>query len=58
MIRFFLLLALCFLASWLLAQQYQLEKLSPQVNSGYDEISPVVTRDGKTLFFTRVGDPN
>lgn len=39
------------------AQDFVLEKLSPQINSDYDEISPVVSRDGKTLFFTRVGYP-
>jgi len=37
--------------------RYVLEKLPPFVNSSYDEITPVPTRDGKTLFFTRVGYP-
>jgi outer membrane protein OmpA-like peptidoglycan-associated protein len=35
----------------------KLEKLPPFVNSSYDEISPVPSRDGRTLFFTRVGYP-
>ena len=39
------------------AQDFSLEKLPASVNSMYDEISPVVSRDGKTLYFTRVGDP-
>lgn len=37
---------------------FQLEKLSPNINSPYDEITPVPSRDGKTLFFTRVGHPD
>src|SRR5690606_12331840 len=32
-------------------------KLNSRVNSAYDEISPVVDVEGKTLFFTRVGSP-
>lgn len=38
-------------------RQFVLEKLPGFVNSGYDEITPVPSRDGKTLFFTRVGYP-
>ncbi|MEP7323067.1 MAG: OmpA family protein [Saprospiraceae bacterium] len=38
--------------------QYKVEKLGPQINSiQYDEISPVVSRDGRTLYFTRIGTP-
>ena len=38
--------------------QYKVEKLAPEINSSqYDEISPVVTRDGHTLYFTRIGTP-
>lgn len=37
--------------------QYTLERLDDQINTSYDEIGPVVTPDGGTLFFTRVGDP-
>lgn len=39
------------------AQDFRLEKLADFINSMYDEITPVPTRDGKTLFFTRVGHP-
>ncbi|MDX1913056.1 MAG: OmpA family protein [Saprospiraceae bacterium] len=42
------------------AQSYQyfvLEKLPLFINSGYDEITPVPSRDGRTLYFTRVGYP-
>ncbi len=36
-----------------------LEKLSDKINSDiYDEITPVLSSDGKMLCFTRVGDPN
>lgn len=44
----------------LCAQQQEpwvVEKLPPFINSAYDEIVPVPTRDGRTLFFTRVGYP-
>lgn len=39
------------------AQQYVVEKLDFKINSEYDEISPVVDIEGKTLYFTRVGYP-
>ena len=39
------------------AQDFTLEKLPASVNSMYDEISPVVSRDGRTLFYTKIGDP-
>lgn len=38
--------------------QYLLEKLGDQINTEYDEISPIVMEDGKTLFFTRLGSPD
>ncbi|MFK8056241.1 MAG: OmpA family protein [Saprospiraceae bacterium] len=35
------------------------EKLPPPINSDeYDEISPVVSRDGQRLYFTRTGSPD
>lgn len=40
------------------AQDYVLEKLSPSINTPFDEITPVLSRDGQTLFFTRVGSPD
>jgi len=40
------------------AQDFILEKVNQEINtSQYDEISPSVSRDGNTLFFTRVGHP-
>ncbi|MEZ4897668.1 MAG: OmpA family protein [Saprospiraceae bacterium] len=54
--RCILVLGLCL--GWsLLPAQYLLERLDDQINTAYDEIAPVVTPDGGTLFFTRVGDP-
>ena len=42
----------------LTAQEYIVERLSTKVNTeDYDEISPVVSLDGKTMFFTRVAYP-
>ena len=41
------------------AQQFEVSKLNNQINSKqYDEISPVISIDGKTLFFTRIGSPD
>ena len=37
---------------------YVLEKLNPQINTVYDEINPVISIDGKTMYFTRVGHPS
>lgn len=39
------------------AQDFKLEKLPDFINSEFDEITPVPGRDGKTLYFTRVGYP-
>ncbi len=44
--------------SLLFGQDFTLEKLPEAVNSVYDEITPVPSRDGRTLFFTRVGCPD
>lgn len=50
---------LVFISFQRLPAQYQLEKLGPEINSSqYDEISPVVSRDGRTLYFTRTGTPD
>lgn len=39
-----------------LVAQYKLEKLGSDINTDiYDEISPVITRNGRTLYFTRLG---
>ncbi len=37
---------------------YTVEKLSGQINTKYDEINPVISLDGKTIYFTRVGHPS
>lgn len=57
---FQLLLSTAFLSS-LTAQSYNyfvLEKLPPFINSNFDEITPVPSRDGRTLNFTRIGFPD
>lgn len=36
---------------------FQLEKLPEFINSAYDEITPVPSRDGNTMYFTRVAYP-
>lgn len=36
---------------------YTIEKLNQKINTKYDEINPVVSIDGKTIYFTRVGHP-
>ena len=37
---------------------YVLEKLGTDINTIYDEITPVIDWDGKTMYYTRVGSPN
>lgn len=44
-------------STFLQAQDFELEKLPSSINTMYDEITPVVSRDGRTLFYTKVGDP-
>jgi outer membrane protein OmpA-like peptidoglycan-associated protein len=39
------------------AQDFKLEKLPDFINSQFDEITPVPSRDGGTLYFTRIGYP-
>lgn len=55
-------LGLLLLSGYLAAQEVEmmpLEKLPPQVNTvDYDEGSPVLSMDGKTLYFTRSGSPD
>ncbi len=36
----------------------RIEKLNPRINTQYDEINPVVSLDGQTMYFTRVGHPS
>ncbi|MCB0524655.1 MAG: OmpA family protein [Lewinellaceae bacterium] len=37
---------------------FELNKLPDFINSPYSEITPVPSRDGRTLYFTRVGHPD
>jgi outer membrane protein OmpA-like peptidoglycan-associated protein len=47
------------LAQPMVSQNYILEKIHERVNTPqYDEITPVVSIDGKSLYFTRVGSPD
>ena len=39
------------------AQDFKLEKLPKSINSLFDEITPVPSRDGQTLYFTRIAYP-
>ena len=57
----FLLLVSLFFSNFCFSQTYNyfvLEKLPPSINSIYDEITPVPSRDGRTIFFTRLGHPD
>lgn len=45
------------LSTVLYNQDIVVERLPDHINSSYDEITPIITRDGNTLFFTRVGFP-
>lgn len=53
----FLLLCFLFLPE-VKTQTFILEKLPPLINSSYDEITPVPSRDGNSLYFTRVAYPD
>ncbi|MCY7358993.1 MAG: OmpA family protein, partial [Rudanella sp.] len=37
--------------------QSKAENLGPQVNSEYNEINPVISPDGKTLYYARISHP-
>jgi outer membrane protein OmpA-like peptidoglycan-associated protein len=53
-----LLLSLSFSTIYLslLSQTYRIEKLGEHINTKeFDEVTPIVTHDGGTVFFTRVG---
>lgn len=44
--------------SWIITGPYEVKKLDKSINTGdYDEISPVISKDGCKLYFTRVGYP-
>ncbi len=58
MIFRFVLILLFALPGIAQSQDFILEKLPEPINSVFDEITPVPSRDGNTLFFTRVGFPD
>ena len=51
------LLALLATQTGISQEYFVLEKLPAFINSPYTEITPVPSRDGRTLYFTRVGHP-
>ena len=51
-------LILCVAATPAPGQEYRVEKLSEIINSPFDEITPIPSRDGSMLYFTRVGHPD
>ena len=61
LLSFFILLQ-SFIFPWAIETDYKLspvEKLNSKINtSEYDEINPVISKDGLTIYFTRVGHPN
>lgn len=57
LIAFFFICIIAF--PYLVSAQNKLEKLGSNINSDlYDEISPVLSRDGTTMYFTRVASPD
>jgi len=49
---------LCFIISLLSIQAWsQLENLGKTVNTEYNEIAPIISPDGKTIYFSRVSHP-
>jgi OmpA-OmpF porin, OOP family len=57
-IKSFLLLFLISLGQRTYAQKFLVQQLREPINSKYDEITPIVLPDGKSMFFTRVGSEN
>jgi outer membrane protein OmpA-like peptidoglycan-associated protein len=51
-------LAVCIFQTMAQQPSWTVERLSDSINTPYDEITPVLTRDGRTLYFTRVGHPD
>jgi outer membrane protein OmpA-like peptidoglycan-associated protein len=39
-------------------QALEIEPLPESINSKYDEITPIILSDGKSMFFTRLGSPD
>ena len=55
---FMILLFVLVLSPITKGQEYVVEKLNENINTrNYDEISPVISKDGNVLFFTRVAYP-
>lgn len=50
-------LAGCCCAASLHAQELEVENLGEQVNSVYSELNPIISADGKTLYFIRANHP-
>lgn len=57
-LRLLMRLILCVAAIPASGQEYRIEKLSEIINSPFDEITPIPSRDGSMLYFTRVGHPD
>lgn len=56
--HFILILTMTLLSGSLLAQIGEPENLGTNVNTEYSEVAPVISPDGKTLFFARKGHPD
>ncbi len=55
----FVILQSCFSASLLFSQNIGIEKLGNLINTDiYQEIAPLLSEDGNTLYFTRTGSPD
>jgi OmpA-OmpF porin, OOP family len=56
-IRSLSLLLCAFLSLTMSGQEFEKLNLGPNVNSEYSDLSPVISPDGKVLYFVRVGHP-
>lgn len=54
--RFFILFII-FIPAWLHGQQIIRQNLGPKINTSYSETKPVISPDGRTLFFARQNFP-
>ena len=57
-LRLTLFLFILFFSKNTFGQGYTIEKLSPEINTSSDEITPIIDWDGKVIYFTRVGYPD
>ncbi|MFI5221176.1 MAG: OmpA family protein [Bacteroidia bacterium] len=57
MIRVYFSLLFIFISFYSFSQDVEIENLGPNINSPYAELNPIISADGKTLYFIRANHP-